>query len=57
MRKHSVLMLSLCTLLLLSATSCQKVKSIFGGGKKSSTTGWAYNNAKNGGFEDRKSVV
>lgn len=54
MRKHSVLMLSLCTLLLLSATSCQKVKSIFGGGKKSSTTGWAYNNAKNGGFEYKK---
>ena len=46
MRKHSVLMLGLCTLLLLSATSCQKIKSIFGGGKKSSTTGWAYNNAK-----------
>ena len=54
MRKHSVLMLGLCTLLLLSATSCQKIKSIFGGGKKSSTTGWAYNNAKNGGFEYKK---
>ncbi len=45
-------------MLLFSATSCQKVKSlfggVFGGGKKSSTTGWAYNDKKNGGVEDKK---
>ncbi|MDR1756580.1 MAG: SUMF1/EgtB/PvdO family nonheme iron enzyme [Culturomica sp.] len=41
-------------MLLFSATSCQKVKSLFGGGKKSSTTGWAYNDKKNGGIEYRE---
>lgn len=33
-----------------SATSCQKIKGIFGK-KKSSTTGWTYNDSKNGGIE------
>lgn len=54
MRKHRVLVWGLCGLLLCSATSCQKVKKIFGGGKKSSTTGWAYNDRKNGGIEYKK---
>lgn len=51
MRKNGFLVLGTCCLLLLSTTSCQKVKSLFGGGKKSSVTGWAYNDTKNGGIE------
>ncbi len=58
MRKHQIIAWGLCCMLLFSATSCQKVKSlfggVFGGGKKSSTTGWAYNDKKNGGIEYKK---
>lgn len=54
MKKHGLIVFGMCCLLLFSATSCQKVKRIFGGGKKSSTTGWAYNDTKNGGFEYKK---
>ena len=48
MKLNSIIYLVLC---LLIASSCSLVK-----GKKksvSSTTGWAYNNPKNGGFEYR----
>lgn len=51
MRKNGVLVFGVCCLLLFSTTSCQKIKGLFGGGKKSSTTGWAYNDTKNGGIE------
>lgn len=40
-------------LLSLTFTSCEKVKNIFSK-QKSSTTGWAYNSKKNGGFEYKK---
>lgn len=52
MRNNGFLVLGMCCLMLFSATSCQKVKSLFGlGNKKSSATGWAYNDKKNGGIE------
>lgn len=54
MKKHGFLVLGTCGLLLFSTTSCQKIKGLFGGGKKSSTTGWAYNDKKNGGMEYKK---
>lgn len=50
MRKKGFFVFASCCLLLFSATSCQKVKGIFGK-KKSTTTGWAYNDSKNGGIE------
>lgn len=43
----------LCFLCLLGITSCQKVKSVFGK-KKSTTTGWTYNDPKNGGIDFKK---
>ena len=43
----------LCFLCLLGLTSCQKVKSMFGK-KKSATTGWTYNDPKNGGIDFKK---
>lgn len=53
MRKNGFLVFGLCCMLLFSATSCKKVKSLFSK-PKSSTTGWAYNDSKNGGFEYKK---
>lgn len=50
MRKHKYLVLGMCCFLLFTVTSCQKVKNIFGK-KSSSTTGWAYNDPKNGGVD------
>lgn len=50
MKKNGFLVLGLCCSLMITATSCQKIKGIFGT-KKSSTTGWAYNDTKNGGME------
>lgn len=50
MRKNGFLVLGVCCSLLLTTTSCQKIKGIFGK-KKSSTTGWTYNDTKNGGIE------
>ncbi len=54
MRKNGFLVFTTCCAILLTATSCQKVKGIFGK-KKSATTGWAYNDSKNGGIEYKKS--
>ena len=54
MRKNGFLVFTTCCAILLTASSCQKVKGIFGK-KKSATTGWAYNDSKNGGIEYKKS--
>ena len=54
MKKHGFLVLGMCCVMLFSASSCQKVKKLFGGGQKSSTTGWTYNDKKNGGMEYKK---
>ena len=50
MRNNGFFVFATCCLLVFSATSCQKIKGIFGK-KKSSTTGWTYNDSKNGGIE------
>ncbi|MEG2277977.1 MAG: SUMF1/EgtB/PvdO family nonheme iron enzyme, partial [Odoribacter sp.] len=50
MRKNGFLVFVTCCFLLFSITSCQKIKGIFNK-KKSTTTGWAYNDKKNGGIE------
>ncbi len=53
MKRKDFLILGTCCLLVVSVSSCQKVKNLFGGGgkKSSSTTGWTYNDPKNGGIE------
>lgn len=51
MRKNGFLILGICGLLLISLNSCQKIKGLFGKSKKSSATGWVYNDTKNGGIE------
>ena len=50
MRNNGFFVFATCCLLVFSSTSCQKIKGIFGK-KKSSTTGWTYNDSKNGGIE------
>ena len=50
MRKKDLIIFASCCILITTVTSCQKVKGIFGK-KKSSTTGWTYNDSKNGGIE------
>ena len=50
MRNNGFFVFATYCLLVFSATSCQKIKGIFGK-KKSSTTGWTYNDSKNGGIE------
>lgn len=42
-----------CCVSVLMLSSCQKLKNVFGK-KKSATTGWAYNDPKNGGVEYTK---
>ncbi|MDR0982501.1 MAG: SUMF1/EgtB/PvdO family nonheme iron enzyme [Culturomica sp.] len=47
--KRQFLFLGVCCLLLLSLSSCQKVKNLLGFGKeKSTSTGWTYNDPENG---------
>ncbi len=53
MRKNGFLVFATCCFLLTSLTSCQKIKGIFGK-KKSATTGWNYNDSKNGGIAYNK---
>ena len=50
MKTNGFLVFATCCLILFSITSCQKGKGLFGK-KKSSTTGWTYNDSKNGGIE------
>lgn len=53
MKKEKYIAGLICLLCVLSLTSCQKVKNLFGK-KKSATTGWAYNDPRNGGIEYTK---
>ncbi len=47
MKINGFLIFATCCVLTVSTTSCQKIKGLFGK-KKSATTGWAYNDSKNG---------
>lgn len=53
MKINGFLIFATCCVLTVSTTSCQKIKGLFGK-KKSATTGWAYNDSKNGGLEYNK---
>lgn len=54
MRRNRFIVFGCCFCLLFTVTSCQKIKGLFGGNKKSSTTGWTYNDPKNGGIDYKK---
>ncbi len=51
MKLKSSIILFVFAISLMILPSCSKVKNLVGKGEKSKTTGWAYNDPENGGFE------